>query len=75
MVVHETEAKDFSKIDAGIAKNQGLQTVLVGGSERKSGQGRAGHDVVDGRRFGHKKPGNAGHETTSGSESGWMLSP
>jgi hypothetical protein len=48
MVVHETEAKDFSKIDAGIAKNQGLQTVLVSGSEGKSGQGRAGHDVVDG---------------------------
>jgi hypothetical protein len=39
MVVHETESNDFSEIDAGKMKNQGLQPVLVGGRERKPGQG------------------------------------
>jgi len=70
MVVHETESNDFSEIDAGKMKNQGLQPVLVGGRERKPGQGCAGNDMVDGRSFGHKKSGDARHETTSGSESG-----
>jgi hypothetical protein len=61
MVVHETESQDFSKIDPGKTKNQRLQKILVRSVERQTGQGRTGDDMIDGRRFRHEKPGNAGH--------------
>jgi len=62
MVVHETEAQNFSEIDSGKTKNQRLEIILVCGNEGKPRQSRSGDDVIYGRVFGQKKPGNAGHD-------------
>jgi hypothetical protein len=61
VVVHEAVPQDFREIDPGKMKDQPLQCVLVRTIKGKSGQGGTGDNVVDGRGFGHKESGNAGH--------------
>jgi hypothetical protein len=72
MIVHETESQDFSKINPGKTKNQGLQKILVRSVKRETGQGRTGNDMINGRDFRHEKPGNAGHGNLR-LWSGWII--
>jgi hypothetical protein len=61
MVGHDTKTQHVDKIETTELLGQIQQIVLLWSLKRKSGQGCAGDDVVDGRDVSADEPGYTGH--------------